>query len=349
MGRMTSEHKETKLLKIQKRPQRVTMETVGRMANVSQVTVSRALSNPSKVSANTLKKIRNAIEATGFVPNASASALASNRSKLISVLVPSITNIVYAAMIKTFSDRMREAGYQILLSETGFDLDEEEKLIQTHLSRSPDAILLTGIHHSEQAKRILANAAIPVVEVWDITDDPIDLCVGFSHRESGRAVAEFLVKAGYTQAGSISAGDERALRRKDAFKERFEELSGNNIRQINFHGPASLGLGREGLAQLIDKKGFESGVVFCSSDLLAHGVLIEARDRGLDVPGQIAVLGFGDQDFAKDVEPALSTVRVDRELLGSAAADATLGRLSGRAIESPIIDLSFTIVRRLSC
>ncbi|MCK5444560.1 MAG: LacI family DNA-binding transcriptional regulator, partial [Rhodospirillaceae bacterium] len=85
---MTSEHKETKLLKIQKRPQRVTMETVGRMANVSQVTVSRALSNPSKVSANTLKKIRNAIEATGFVPNASASALASNRSKLISVLVP---------------------------------------------------------------------------------------------------------------------------------------------------------------------------------------------------------------------------------------------------------------------
>lgn len=324
------------------------MAAVGRMAGVSQVTVSRALSDPSKVSAETLRKINEAIAATGFVPNAIAGALASSRSKLITALVPSITNVVYSAMIRAFSNRMRDDGYQILLSETGFDPVDEEKAIAAHLSRRPDAILLTGIHHSPRSRQMLLASGIPVVEVWDYTETPIDCCVGFRHVDTGHAAAEFAAENGHLQAATICAGDERAIRRKNAFAERFEQVTGQAVIQKNFAEAATLARGRAGLATLLEERKFERGFIFCSSDVLAHGVLIEARARGLRVPQEIAVMGFADQEFAADVEPGITTIRVDRDAFGHAAADAILLRLAGQAVERSAINLGFEIVRRAS-
>ena len=331
-----------------KRQRGVTMETVGRMAGVSQVTVSRALSDPSKVSAKTLRKIQEAIEATGFVPNAIAGALASNKSKLITALVPSITNIVYSSMIRAFSLRMREAGYQILLSETGFGAKDEEAAIAAHLSRRPDAILLTGIYHSAHARRMLLASGLPIVEVWDYTETPIDICVGFKHADTGHAAAEFAIEKGYARAATISAGDERAIRRKEAFKTRFTQKTGTTVAEMNFGANATLARGREGLANLLDEQAFRTGVVFCSSDILAHGVIIEAASRGLRVPEDIAVIGFGDQEFAGDVDPAITTIKVDREAFGRSAADALLARFANGTNEQATIDLGFEIIRRVS-
>ena len=339
--------KDTRSETPEKRQRGVTMETVGRMAGVSQVTVSRALSDPSKVSAKTMRKIQDAIAATGFVPNAIAGALASNKSKLITALVPSITNIVYSSMIRAFSLRMREEGYQILLSETGFEPEDEEAAIAAHLSRRPDAILLTGIHHSAQARRMLLASGLPVVEVWDYTDSPIDMCVGFRHADTGHEAADFAIEHGYTAAATIAAGDERALRRKDAFKARYEQKTGTTVQEINFESNATLARGREGLAALLDK-GFKSGLISCSSDILAHGVIIEATARGLRIPEDIAVIGFGDQEFAADVEPSITTIKVDREAFGSAAADVLLARFRGETDGASEIDLGFEIIRRKS-
>lgn len=324
------------------------MQTVGRMAGVSQVTVSRALSEPSKVSAETLRKVHEAIRVTGFVPNAIAGALASQRSMLVSALVPSISNIVYASMLTAFNEVMRAQGYQILLSETGFNTADEEALIATHLSRRPDAMLLTGIHHSPQARRMLLAAAIPVVEVWDISDTPVDICVGFSHVEAGRSVADFVVDAGYRAAGCVSAGDERARRRQRAFMERFQQRAGTAAVSSGFSDRASIENGRVALSRLLDDEGLTQGAVFCSSDLLAHGVLVEAQARGIAVPAQIAVIGFGDQDFATHVIPALTTVRVNRGALGASAAEAIIARIRGEAQTANIIDIGFEIVRRAS-
>ena len=327
---------------------RVTMAAVGRMAGVSQVTVSRALSDPAKVSPQVLEKIHEAIRVTGFVPNALAGALASSRSNLITALVPSITNIVYSSLVQSFSGEMRRRGYQILLSETGFDAAEEEALIATHLSRRPDAVLLTGTRHSPQARRMLLGAGIPVVEIWEITDTPIDLCVGFSHIEAGRAVAEFAHQRGYVDAVTVAANDERAHRRNNAFGDRFQQLGGHLIKAIGCDGPASLAAGRAALKEAVDRDGFRKGIVFCSSDLLAHGVIIEAQARKFAVPGDIAVIGFGDQEFAADLEPALTTVRVDRARLGRSAAEAILARIEKRDPPEAVIDLGFEIVPRRS-
>lgn len=326
----------------------VTMADVGRLAGVSQVTVSRALSDPSMVSADTLKRIREAIRVTGYVPNAVAGALASNRSNLISALVPSVTNVVYSSLLHAFSKIMRARGYQLMVAETGFDPAQEEAVIATHLSRRPDAMLLVGIHHTPAARRMLLSAAIPVVEVWDITETPIDCCVGFSHVGAAVAAANFAYEQGYERAAVVTAGDERAARRRDAFARQFEMLRGIPVTTVDFAGHASLGAGRQALATLVCEKGFTDGVIFCSSDQFAQGVLVEAKARGLDVPGSLAVIGFGDQEFAPHTDPALTSVRVDRDKLGSAAADALLSRFADPPSVRAVTDIGFEIIRRQS-
>ena len=336
-----------KAVSTQSKTQRVTMAAVGKLAGVSQVTVSRALSNPSVVSPETLQRIEKAIEQTGFVPNALAGALASNKSRLISVLVPSINNTTYAAMVQAFAEQLRHQGYQLLLSETGHTPEEEEALIKTHLSRRPDAVMLTGVDHTPSARKSLESAAIPVVELWDLSDDPIGFCVGFDHTAAGQAVAEHALARGHRNAAVIYADDERAHRRKAAFSKRFTQGTGAPVADIVLAGPATIGGGRSAFAELL-AQGFGSGVVFCSSDVLAHGVLIEAQVQGLSIPKDFSVIGFGDQAFAKDFFPALTTVRVDREHLGRLAATELLARLKGESGGGKRHDLGFELIERAS-
>lgn len=323
----------------------VTMSTVAKMAGVTQATVSRAINSPEKVSAKTLSKINQAISLTGYVPNLVAGALASNKSKMIAAVIPSITNIVYAAMLQEFSKQLRKAGFQTIMVESGFSAQEEEALVTSLLSRRPDGILLTGIHHSSDCRRRLLAANIPVVEVWDYTQNPIDICVGFSHIDSAAKVADFSFAKGHTQAAVVSAGDERASRRKSAFCERFKLLTGNDPKRIDFPSAATIRRGREALVELL-AQGFSRGLIFCSSDLLAHGVLIEAQRCGLKVPDDFSVVGFGDQDYAADTLPPLTTVKIDRVQLGAEAAGALLNRINGAENIAKKIDVGFEIIER---
>lgn len=335
--------------KRRERPRKaVTMAMVGRIAGVSQVTVSRALNDPSKVSPATLKKIQDAIAVTGFVPNALAGALASSRSRLVGTLVPSITNIVYSSAVKVFAKVMREHGYQIMLSESGFDPEEEESLIATHISRRPDAMLLVGARHTPASRKMLLAAGIPVVEIWDITDTPVDICVGFSHVEVGKAVARTFHEAGYRRACVVSTLDERAVRRKNAFAAEFSKLSGAPVDEALHDDVASLTGGRACLGRLVDEKGFDGGLVFCSSDVMAKGAIVEAHARGLSVPDTIGIVGFGDQDFAAFMYPSLSSVRVDRDALGRIAAESILRRFENDPDIDPVVEIGFEVIRRES-
>ena len=325
----------------------VTMETVGRIAGVSQVTVSRALNDPKKVSAKTLQRIQDAIELTGYVPNMVAGALASRRSKLIAALVPSITNVIYADLMQNFINVIRGSGYHVLMAETGFSQDEEQAVVSTMLSRRPDGILLTGIHHSAGCKRMLLGAGIPVIEVWDTTENPLDVCIGFSHIKAGEEMARYAAGKGYQQALIVSAGDERALRRKDSFASQFKQMTGNAPIEVLYEAGATIERGRNGLSTGLEK-GFRNGIIMCSSDLLAHGILIEAQARGLRIPQDMAVLGFGNQDFSPFTLPALTTVEVNRANLGRRAAEALVARIENEPLPTKSIDVGFEIIERAS-
>ncbi len=323
----------------------VTLESVARVAGVSPITVSRAVNHPDQVAAETLERINQAIAQTGYVPNLLAGGLASNRSRLIAAIVPSIANLVYAETIGYFSDHVRNAGYQVLLGTAGFDQDTEERLVSAVLSRRPDAIFLTGINHSADCRRKLLAARIPVVETWDLTPTPLDIVVGFSHERIGQNVADHLFEKGYRQFGIVTADDPRACIRARSFEAALARRGISEITKEMVPAPGTLQRGRQGLAALLDK-GFRGGVIFCSSDTVAQGVLAEAQRQGVAVPSQVAIFGFGDQDFAAHTFPALTTIKIDRQVMGQKAADAILARLGDQPVAENVVDVGFKIISR---
>jgi len=323
----------------------VTLADVAKIAGVSPITVSRAVNHPELVTADTLAHVQRVIERTGYVPNLLAGGLASKRTRLVAALVPSITNAIFVDTVQAFTDRLWQAGYQVLLGLSGYPATREDALLSAVLSRRPDAVYLTGINHSPQARERLVNAHIPVVETWDMTPTPIDMLVGFSHERVGEAVARHLLARGHRSFALISADDARALTRQQAFVDALRAKGVRDVEIVNVPAPSTLALGRQALAQVLSGKR-RPGVVVCSSDLLAHGALEEARARGLAVPQAMGIVGFGDLEFAQHTSPPLSTVRIDRAAIGERAADMILARIAGETLRAKVVDVGFTIVDR---
>lgn len=323
----------------------VTLDDVAKLAGVSPITVSRAFNQPDKVAAKTLEKVQKAIAITGYVPNMLAGGLASKRSRLIAAIVPSIANSVYAETIKYFSEKMRDAGYQVLLGESGHSMEQEESLIATILMSRPDGVFLTGISHSPRAKTLLLAANIPVVETWDITPTPLDVVIGFSHQQVGKAVAEYLLSRNFERIGILTADDPRARVRQQSFLDTLAENGVTDVAISTVPVPTSFVAGRTGMAKLLDH-GFINGAVFCSSDTLAQGALAEVQCRQLRIPDQVALVGFGDQPYAAHTCPSLTTIKFDRALIGQKSAEALLSHFNDKPIEQKVVDVGFELIVR---
>lgn len=322
----------------------MTLNEVARRAGVSPMTVSRVINQPATVSPEVQKIVRAAIDELGYVPNLLAGALASSKTRLVAAIVPTLAHMMFASTVQIVADRLAAEGYQVLLGLSGYpETVREEELIRAMLSRVPDALYLTGTFHSAATRRQLKAANIPIVETWDLSRRPIDMAVGFSHTMVGEAVAHFLLTKGYDRFATISAGDERALMRRDGFARTMERLGASSI-DIVTPAPTNVPMGRQEIGRLIDQ-GFR-GAVFCSSDALALGVVTETLARGMKVPEDIAVIGFGDFDYAGNTSPRLSSVLVDRQRVADLAADALLARLAGRTFSPKVVDVGFRIVDR---
>ncbi|MDN2488336.1 LacI family DNA-binding transcriptional regulator [Kosakonia sacchari] len=327
-------------------PRAPTLEDVARAAGLSSMTVSRALNTPQLVRPKTVEKVLAAVKATGYIPNALAGGLASRRSKLIAVVVPQINNNMFVDTIQAISDELAKRGYHMLLCVAGYTQQTEAELVAALLSRRPDGIVLTGIHHSTDLKKVILNASVPVVEIWDLTPTPLDMLVGFSHEKVGQATAEYLLRKGYRRPGLLWTVDKRASQRKAGLCEALARHGITEPLSVDVALPARFTSGREGLSQLLALG--ESDVIVCSSDTLAQGAIVEAQARGLRVPQDVAVIGFGDLDFAAGNNPAITTVSVDRQIIGQRAATLLMERIEGTSSGEEIVDIGFHFIERKS-
>ncbi|MDP1740999.1 LacI family DNA-binding transcriptional regulator [Polaromonas sp.] len=323
----------------------VTLHDVARLAGVAPITASRALNTPGQVSAEVLKKVLEAVASTGYVPNRVAGGLASARSRLVAALVPTLSGPVFQETIKALDEALVERGYQLMLGQSGYADSREDALLEAIISRRPDGIVLTGIMHSPEGRKRLLAAGIPVVETWDFTPTPLDMLVGFSHVDVGRAVVDFLYAKGRRRLAVVAGDDERSRRRQQAFQAAAKAAGLSDVPVVIVPAPTTLKSGRSAMAELLRVlPGIDA--VFCSSDLLALGVMTEAQVQGVAVPGQLAVVGFGDLEFAADLHPALTTVRIDSSAIGRIAAQFIVERAEGGAVESRAVDIGFSIVDR---
>ncbi|NDZ13200.1 GntR family transcriptional regulator [Variovorax sp. WS11] len=325
----------------------VTLHDVAKLAGVAPITASRALNTPAQVSPEVLRKVTDAVARTGYVRNVMAGGLASTRSRLVAAVVPTIAGPVFLQTVQSLTEALAEHGYQLMLGQSGYAESREDALLEAIIGRRPDGIVLTGILHSAEGRRRLLAAGIPVVETWDLTPTPLDMLVGFSHAEVGRAVVDFLHAKGHRRLAVVAGDDERSRRRHQAFCDAARAAGLPEVPLIYVPAPTTLGSGRRALGELL--AGTPSiDAVFCSSDLLALGVMTEAQARGIAVPQQLAVVGFGDLEFAADLHPALSTVRIDSTAIGRQAARFIVERAEGRAVAERVVDIGFSIVERAS-
>ncbi len=320
-----------------------TLHDVAREAGVSVITASRALSNPKLVSEGTIQKVQTAAQAVGYIPNLLAGGLKSKRSLLVASLVPTISVAQFLPTVQALTETLAAAGYQLILGQTGYDHSREEALINTMISRRPDAIVFTGLVHSAAARERLRRVCIPVVETWDLSDRPVDMLVGFSHLKVGSAIAGYFLAKGWQRVGIATGDDHRGSLRREGFL----AAIGKDVPTAVVPAPSSLALGRRALGELLEQDPMLRAV-YCSSDQLAQGVLTEASERGIRVPEELAVCGFGDADFAAHMRPSLTTVQVDGAAIGQRAAQLVIDRCNGTPIASPIVDVGFRIVERQS-
>jgi LacI family gluconate utilization system Gnt-I transcriptional repressor len=328
---------------------RPTIADVARRAGVGPITVSRALREPDRVSAELRSQIDAAIAELGYVPDRNARALASARADIVAVLVPSLTNSVFADVVRGLYDGMGDSRFQIHLGNTHYSGPEEERLLHVFASQRPAAIVVSGCDQTPAARALLETAGCPVVQIMDIGPDPVDMMVGFSHVEGGRAVTRHLFEAGYRRIGFIGARmDPRSQRRMAGYRSFLDGIGLYDPHLVTTTPtPSSVSLGRELLRQALARTP-DLDAVFCNNDDLALGVLFECNRASLAVPQRIGIAGFNDLEMMEVAFPSLTSVTTHRYEIGRRAISMLLQAIEGQRPEDRVVDLGFELQPRES-
>jgi LacI family gluconate utilization system Gnt-I transcriptional repressor len=327
------------------------MADVARLAGVSPMTVSRAFKTDSSVSDATRDAILKAADDLGYVFDSTASNLRSQKTDFIAVTIPSINNANFAETVRGLSEGLKARGLQILLGYTDYDMAEEERLIEQFLRRRPEAIVVTGGRHTPRARRMLANAGIPVIETWDLPDDPIGHVVGFSNADAVRGMVDHFVAKGLTRVafiGGDTTRDTRGADRRAGFISSMRAHGLDTTRLIAVGvPPISMHEGAEAMGRLLETMP-DTQAVICVSDLSAFGALSECQRRGVDVPGRLWIAGFGDYEIAEISVPALTTINPFPREIGTRTAELILEMLDGKQDEPTLIAIAPELLIRQS-
>ncbi|MBK7332367.1 MAG: substrate-binding domain-containing protein [Betaproteobacteria bacterium] len=223
------------------------------------------------------------------------------------MIVPTIANSIFAETVGGLANALAHHGYQLLLGQTGYRLEEEASLVDAFLGRRVDGLVLTGVAHARGVRGRLRRR-VPVVETWDLTARPIDMAVGFGNEEAGRAAARYLIAKGRRSLAFIGGPDDRSAKRLAGFRDTARECGTGEVLVATLPAPASPGEGAAALAGLLGRG--RPDAVFCSNDTIAAGVLFECARRRIAVPRDLAVMGFADLPMPRVA--AHSTVRGPR-------------------------------------
>lgn len=327
------------------RPAKVTLKEVAARAGVSAITVSRVVNTPDIVTEPLRAKVRTAIRELGYVPNRAAGALASAESRAVLVIVPSLANAVFIEVIQGLQEVLEDAGYQMLLGNTHYDLAREQDLVTGLLGWSPAGVVLAGLKHSRETRALLTAWGRPVVEIMEHGARPIDMNVGLSHYKVGEAMGAHLVGRGYREIGFVGgrlAADYRALQR---FKGLDRCLGRHGLRRrppFTHDAPSSPQVGAEALLRVLRAVPALDALFFANDDL-AVGALLAAQQEGIAVPGRVAIAGFNGFGIGALVRPSLTSIVSPRHQMGRLAATKLIARIRGGEPGGRRVDVGFTL------
>ncbi|MDN5567349.1 MAG: LacI family DNA-binding transcriptional regulator [Paracoccus sp. (in: a-proteobacteria)] len=329
---------------------KTTLSDVAAIADVSPITVSRALRDPDKVSPDARARIALAINQLGYVPNPAARALASGRTDVVGVIIPSVSNNVFADVMRGIYDGLQDSPLGVQLGTTRYSPSTEEQMVRVFLSQRPAGLIVAGHDQSPGARALLQGAECPVVQIMEVGPPPIDLVVGLSHYQAARDGAQHLLDSGYRAPAFLGAQmDPRSQRRLAGFRDCLIAAGMDaDDPVVTTPEPSSVSLGCRLFADLLAARP-QTDAVLCNNDDLALGVLFEAQRRNIRVPDRLGICGFNDHEMMSAAEPPLTSVATDRFEMGRAAIHHIRDRLAGKGQpRGYAMDLGYRLMPRAS-
>ncbi len=327
-----------------------TLIDVGRESGVSAITVSRALRDPDRVSAALRERVFAAIEKLGYVPDAAASTLASNRSSVIAVLVPSFSNYVFSDVLAGASSAIKETKYSLQIGNTGYSALTEEAMIPKFLTLKPAGFIVAGVDQTEKSRKLLAAAGCPIVQIMDTSEDPIDVIVGFSNFQAAAEAVAHMIDQGFRRIAFVGTRmDPRTQQRMAGYRSIMERHGlFDEALLITTPQKSSVEIGRHLLGSLLEAVPDCDGV-FCNNDDVAVGIALECDRRNMRIPQDMGICGFNDLGTTSQMQPAVTSVNTPRIEIGVRAVQYILDRNAGLPLpEDRSIDLGFELKIRAS-
>jgi LacI family transcriptional regulator len=324
----------------------VTMRDVAKKAGVSQATVSRVINESDYVDAETKQKVIRWIKELGYKSNSTARALARKESSLIGVILPNITNPYFGEVLSTIEHEAYINGYDIIFMESNDNTYKEKKCIENLLKRAPEGILIVPINRQEKHIQKLKEIDIPVVVITKIIEG--FNAVAVSHRKGGELVAKHFVDLGHEEIAFIGNYDEKFY----GFKEKLEEyginFAGDKFFEIGKQTPASLrSIVTRKIEDYIEEKGkIDFTAIFATSDIIALEIIYVLREKGFKVPEDIAVAGFDNTFFARNI--GITSVAQPISEISHIAFNSLLTRMTDRIEENEQIELLPRLIPRSS-
>jgi LacI family transcriptional regulator, gluconate utilization system Gnt-I transcriptional repressor len=327
----------------------IRLTEVAKLAGVSPITASRFFRNPEALSVGKRERVASAAKELGYVPNLAARALASQRTEVIGVLIPSLTNNVFSDVLRGVYDASEGSRYSIQLVNTRYSILQEEKLLRLFQAQKPAGLIVTGINQTADSRSVMDAMNCPIVQIMETGPDPVDMMVGFSHYDAGFAAVSHLIAQGFQRIGFLGARmDPRVQRRFEGYRDAMKAASLFDPRHIvTTQVPTSVTLGGTLFADLLARAP-DIDAVFCVNDDLALGVLFECQRRQISVPEEMAIVGFNDLEFMAAAVPPLTSVRTNRYEMGRDAVTMVTAAIEGQRPPQPVVNLGFELMIRQS-
>jgi LacI family transcriptional regulator, gluconate utilization system Gnt-I transcriptional repressor len=328
------------------KPRNANLADVAARAGVSMMTVSRTLRQPDAVSPATRRRVHDAIKKLGYLPNNIAGGLRTKRSRTIACVIPTIASPVFAHVVQGLTDVLHRHDYRLVLGTSNYSSAEELDVVNGLLAHRPDAIILTAGDRRPELDRRIRHLQLPVVELWEMVKNPLDMNVGFSNQDAAAALVRHMIAEGARRIAFVGVTTTEHARAR-ARRRGYETVVRNELDQppIVANDQQSIDGGRRALLSLLTNDPAIDGI-FCVGDIQAVGALLEAQNQGWDVPRRLMIAGFGDSEFGRHVGAGLTTVRIPEYRIGHAAGEMIVARLTGEQPAQTTLNLGFEIVAR---
>ncbi len=307
----------------------ISLKEIAQLAGVSHSTVSRALSNSSLISGETVERIRLIAAEKGYQPNRNARSLVTQRSRSIGCVVTSTADPFIGEVIYSVEELALKHDYSIILTNSGTDPDREMKAVRSLCERAVDAVIVVASRVGGAYLPYLSERQIPIILINSQHSGDFVHSVTIANHEAAREATRHLGGLGHQRIGYIGdrLGGQSDAERFAGYRSALKAMGLRSSPKLVVHGLSTPEDGKESMQKLLALPNRPTAV-FCYDDMVALGAYQAIQSAGLAIPQDISVAGFDDQFFAAFLQPPLTTVRQPMHLLGQRALELCLELLS---------------------